>query len=157
MLRLNGDIFMFRLHGDMFRSHGDMFMFRLHKEMFIFVSWWHVLVQTAWWHIHVSWWHVHVQTAWWPVHSVVPLTSFYTKGSNCMPLSYIHTHNNPLQYIVSTYYIYKVIGLGLVVNWLLQGGVSFPFILKDMLVYNAITPCVIFWLNIIYKINVIRF
>lgn len=112
MLRLNGDIFMFRLHGDMFRSHDDMFMFRLHKEMFIFVSWWHVLVQTAWWHIHVSWWHVHVQTALWPVHSVVPLTSFYTKGSNCMPLSYIHTHNNPLQYIVSTYYIYKVIGTG---------------------------------------------
>lgn len=112
ILRLNGDIFMFRLHGDMFRSHGDMFMFRLHKEMFMFVSWWHVHVQAVWWHIHVSWWHVHVQTAWWPVHSVVPLTSFYTKGSNCMPLSYIHTHNNPLQYIVSTYYIYKVIGTG---------------------------------------------
>lgn len=34
MLRLNGDIFMFRLHGDMFRSHGDMFMFRLHKKNF---------------------------------------------------------------------------------------------------------------------------
>lgn len=105
-------------HGDMFlfRLHGDIFMF--HGDMFMFRL--HCDLFTLWCHLH---------------HFI------QRDQTACHCPTYTHT---TIHYSTLFLHIISTRLWGLVVNWLLQGGVSVPLILKDMLVYNAITPCVIF-------------